>query len=135
MPAQQLCQFRALTLHPTPDGRVIRRQTAPGEQLFNIAQRELVAKIPTHGTQNQLWRRVPPLEDWWVAFLTIVLAFQPASPKLQHIHISRWQGRFEVERLAGRPVLASSRTSGKENVAAENWPDTSASAIMVAWVS
>jgi hypothetical protein len=61
--AQPLFQFRALTLNPTPDRRVIRRQTALGEQLFDIAQRQRAAKIPTHGTQNQLWRRLPPLED------------------------------------------------------------------------
>jgi hypothetical protein len=42
---------------------VIRRQTALGEQLFDIAQRQRVAKISTHGTQNQLRRRLPPLED------------------------------------------------------------------------
>src|SRR5580700_12134393 len=61
--AQPLFQFGAVTLNPTLDRRVIRRQTALGEQLFDIAQRARVAKIPTHGTQNQLWRRLPPLED------------------------------------------------------------------------
>jgi hypothetical protein len=33
---------------------VIRLQTALGEQLFDLAQREPVAKIPAHGTKNQL---------------------------------------------------------------------------------
>src|SRR6202166_803767 len=55
LPAQSLFQFGTVTLHPTPDRRVIRRQTALGEQLFDIAQRERVAKIPAHGTKNQLW--------------------------------------------------------------------------------
>src|SRR5271156_3908014 len=61
--AQSLFEFGTVTLNPTPDRRVIRRQTALGEQLFDIAQRQRVPKIPAHGTQNQLWRRVPPLED------------------------------------------------------------------------
>jgi hypothetical protein len=63
MTAQPLFQFGPVTLHPTPDGRVIRRQTALGEQLFDIAQRQRVPKIPAHGTKNQLRRRLPPLED------------------------------------------------------------------------
>ena len=48
--AQPLFQFGTVTLHPTPDGRVIRHQSALGEQLFHIAERERVAQIPTHGT-------------------------------------------------------------------------------------
>jgi hypothetical protein len=63
MMAQPLIQFEAVTLNPTPDGRLIRFQTALGEQLFDIVQRERVARIPAHGTQNQLRRRPPPLED------------------------------------------------------------------------
>jgi hypothetical protein len=50
-------------LNPTPDRRVICRQTALGEQLFDIAQTQRVPKIPAHGTKNQLWRRLSPLED------------------------------------------------------------------------
>jgi hypothetical protein len=42
---------------------VIHLQTAFGEQLFDIAERERVPKIPAHGTKNQLRRRLPPLED------------------------------------------------------------------------
>ena len=63
MTAQPLFQFGTVTLHPTPDRRVIRLQTALDEQLFDIAERERVAKIPAHGTKNQLRRRLPPLED------------------------------------------------------------------------
>jgi len=50
-------------LHPTLACRVIRLQGALGEQLFDIAQRERISEIPAHGTQNQLWCRLPPLED------------------------------------------------------------------------
>src|ERR1035437_2957648 len=34
-----------------------------GVKRFDIAERERVAKIPAHGTQNQPRRRLPPLED------------------------------------------------------------------------
>src|SRR5215831_16129193 len=63
MMAQPLFQFGTVTLHPTPDRRVIRLQAALGEQLFDIAQRERISKIPAHSTKNQLWRGLPPLED------------------------------------------------------------------------
>src|SRR5271166_6117050 len=63
MTAQPLVQFRAVTLNPAPDGSVIRLQTALGEQLLDIAQRERVAQIPAHGAQNQLGLRLPPLKD------------------------------------------------------------------------
>src|ERR1700719_1309921 len=54
MTAQPLFQFGTVTLNPTPDRRVIHLQTALGEQLYDIAQRQRVAKIPAHGTKNQL---------------------------------------------------------------------------------
>ena len=46
MATQPLFQFGTVTLYPTPDRRVIRLQTALDEQLFDIAERERVAKIP-----------------------------------------------------------------------------------------
>src|ERR1039457_5419020 len=46
MTAQPLLQFGTVTLNPTPDRRVIHLQTALGEQLFDIAERERVPKIP-----------------------------------------------------------------------------------------
>jgi hypothetical protein len=52
MTPQSLFQFGTVSLHPTPDRRVIRLQTALGEQFFGIAQRERVAKIPAHRTKN-----------------------------------------------------------------------------------
>ena len=42
MPAQPLFHFGTVTLNPTPDRRVIRLQTALGEQLFDVAERERV---------------------------------------------------------------------------------------------
>jgi hypothetical protein len=63
MTEQPLFQFGSVALNPTPDRRVIRAQTALGEQLFDIAQRERVPKLPAHGTKNQLRCRLPPPED------------------------------------------------------------------------
>jgi hypothetical protein len=63
MTPQSLFQFGTVSLHPTPDRRVIRLQTALGEQLFDIAERQRVPQLPAHGTKNQLRRRLPPLED------------------------------------------------------------------------
>jgi len=50
MPAQPLLQFGAATLNPTPDRRVICRQTMLGEQLLDIAQRQRVPQIPVTST-------------------------------------------------------------------------------------
>src|ERR1035437_10005465 len=84
MTAQPLLQFGTVTLNPTPDCRVIRLQTALGEQLFDIAERERVPKIPAHGTKNQLRCRLPPLEDCRSG--CVLHENQPPPPKLQHIH-------------------------------------------------
>src|ERR1035437_4274663 len=80
MTAQPLFQFGTVTLHPTPDRRVIRLQTALGEQLFDIAERERVPKIPAHGTKNQLRRRLPPLEDCRSSCVLHDLFRLPAPP-------------------------------------------------------
>jgi hypothetical protein len=59
---------------------VIRLQTALGEQLFHIAERERVPKIPAHGTQNQLRCRLPPLEDCRSGCVIQGLFRLPATP-------------------------------------------------------
>ena len=70
---------------------MIRLQAALGEQLFDLAQREPVAKIPAHGTKNQLRRRLPHLNiAGRVACFTVFSAYhQPPPPKLQHIQSIR----------------------------------------------
>src|ERR1700732_1903527 len=88
MTKQPLFQFGTVTLNPTPDGRVIRLQTALGEQLYDIAQRERVAKIPAHGTKNQLRRRLPPLEDCRSGCVLHGLFSLPASPAKVATHPS-----------------------------------------------
>src|ERR1700675_3500753 len=80
MTPQSLFQFGTVTLHPTPDRRVIRLQTALGEQLFDVAERQRVAKIPAHGAHNQLRRRLPPLEDSRSACVLHDLFSLPATP-------------------------------------------------------
>lgn len=61
--AQAAIQFWAVALHPPPDYRVVRIHTALSKRLFHLTERERVAKIPAHGTKNELRRRLPPLED------------------------------------------------------------------------
>src|SRR5450830_550462 len=80
MTAQPLLPFGTVTLNPMPDRRVIHLQTAFGEQLFDIAERQRVPKIPAHGTQNQLRRRLPPLEDCRSSCVLHDLFRLPATP-------------------------------------------------------
>src|SRR5271157_5736375 len=89
MTAQPLFQFGTITLNPAPDRRVIGLQTALGEQLFNIAERQRVPKIPTHGTKNQLRRRLPPLEDCRSGCVLHDLFRLPAAPAKVATHSSR----------------------------------------------
>src|ERR1019366_7543905 len=89
MTPQSLFQFGTVSLHPTPDRRVIRLQTALGEQLFDIAQRQRVPEIPAHGTKNQLRRRLPPLEDCRSGCVLHGLFSLPASPAKVATHPSQ----------------------------------------------
>ena len=63
MTAQPLLQFGTVALDPAPDGRVVRFQAALAEQLFDIAKRERIPKVPAHGAQNQLGLGLSPLKD------------------------------------------------------------------------
>ena len=56
MTAQPLLQFGTVALDPAPDCRVVRFQAALAEQLFDIAERERIPKVPVP-TENL----VPPL--------------------------------------------------------------------------
>src|ERR1035437_3424497 len=80
MTAQPLLQFGTVTLNPAPDRRVIGLQTALGEQLFDIAERERVAKIPAPATKNPPRRRLPPLEDCRSGYVLHDLFRLPATP-------------------------------------------------------
>ena len=88
MTPQSLFQFGTVSLHPTPDRRVIRLHTALGKQLFDIAERQRVPEIPAHGTKNQLRRRLPPLEDCRSGCVLHGLFSLPASPAKVATHPS-----------------------------------------------
>ena len=80
MTVQPLIQFGTITLNPTPDRRVICLQTALGKQLLHIGKRQRVPKIPAHSAKNQLWCRLPPLEDRWSScHCGLHLAYQLAA--------------------------------------------------------
>jgi hypothetical protein len=63
MRSQALVEFRTIPLHPAPNRRVVGFQTTFLKQLFDIAQRKRVPKIPADSTQNQLRLGLPPFED------------------------------------------------------------------------
>jgi hypothetical protein len=55
-------------------------ETAFLEQLFHIAQRKRVAKIPPDGTKDEAGFGLPPLEDrGWGYHFAIVSRHQPAT--------------------------------------------------------
>jgi hypothetical protein len=86
MTAQPLLQFGTVTLNPTPDRRVIRLQTAFGEQLFDIAERQRVPKIQRTAQRISSGAVCRHLKiAGRVAFFTISSDYQPPPPKLQHI--------------------------------------------------
>src|ERR1019366_7831079 len=105
MTAQPLLPFGTVTLNPTPDRRVIHLQTAFGEQLFDIAERQRVPKIPAHGTKNQLRRRLPPLEDYRSGYVLHDLFRLPAAPAKVATHPSyeggSQHGAFIFDRRRG----------------------------------
>jgi hypothetical protein len=82
---------------------VIRLQTALGEQLFDIAQRERIPKIPTHGTKNQLRRRLPPLEDCRSGCVLHGLFRLPTTPAKVATH----PAKVDIEFFAGTAVKSN----------------------------
>src|ERR1019366_7898817 len=77
-------------------------QTAFGEQLFDVAERERVPKIPAHGTKNQFRRRLPPLEDCRSGYVLHDLFRLPATPANVATHPSRRHLRAEWRRYSSR---------------------------------
>src|ERR1700693_1037382 len=80
MSPQPLLHFGAVALNPAPDRRMIRLLRALGEQLFDIAQRERVPKIPADCAENQFRRCLPPLEDRRSRQILHCLFKLPAAP-------------------------------------------------------
>ena len=59
---------------------MVGRQTTLGEQLFDIAERERVPKIPADCAENQFRRSLPPLEDRRSSYmLHFSSAYQPPA--------------------------------------------------------
>ena len=64
MTAQPLLQqCGTVALDPALDCRGVCLQAALTEQLFDIAERERVPQVPTHGAKNQLGLGLSPLEN------------------------------------------------------------------------
>jgi hypothetical protein len=79
MPPHPLFQFRAVALHPTPHRRVIGFQAALLQELFDIAKRQRVSKVPTNGTKNDCGLGLPPFEDRWSSRHGVLSSYQPAT--------------------------------------------------------
>ena len=56
-------EFRCVPLHPTPNGGVVHRETAFGDELFDIAIGEGISQIPADRANNDRWFEVSPLEQ------------------------------------------------------------------------
>jgi hypothetical protein len=50
-------------LNPSPDRRIVDLQAAFDQQFLDITIGKGISKIPARGTENDLWCKVPPLED------------------------------------------------------------------------
>jgi hypothetical protein len=72
-------------LHPTPYRGVIGFQAALLQELFDIAQRQLVSKVPTNRTKDDSGLGLPPFKDRWSSRHESLFSL-PArgSEKLQH---------------------------------------------------
>jgi hypothetical protein len=64
--------------HVRPHRRVIGFQGALLQELFDIAPRQRVSKVPTNGTKNECGFGLPPFEDRWSGCHG---SFQPTSPR------------------------------------------------------
>src|SRR5262249_9271639 len=63
MRSSSLLEFRCIVLNPSPDRRMVDRQTTLDQQFSDLAIRQGVSKIPANGTKDDLGGEVPPLED------------------------------------------------------------------------
>jgi hypothetical protein len=61
-PVPALDELRRKALYPTHDRGVCQRQSPLGHHLDQIAQAELVAKVPAHTQNNDLPIKMPTIE-------------------------------------------------------------------------
>jgi len=59
-PAAALVQFRRVPLYPTPNCRVVSRETSLGQKFFDVTIREGISQIPTNSAKNDRWFEVSP---------------------------------------------------------------------------
>jgi hypothetical protein len=101
--SQTLVEFRTVALHPAPHRCVIGFQTMFLEQLFHIAQRKRISKIPMDGTENQLRLRLPPFEHWRPSLTIAGLgSFENARKPSELIHTAMSQSTGTCLRLTER---------------------------------
>ena len=121
MTPQPRFQFRTVTLNPAPDRCMVRLETALGEQLFGIAERERVPKIPTDCAENEFGCRLPPLEDCRSGGLLHGLFRLPATPR-QSCNTSVWRdGERSRRPWFGRRLPPYCTSSGGAGRFQRNW--------------
>ena len=75
---EPLLKFGTIALYPAPYRRVIGFQAALLQELFDIAQRQRVSKVPANRTKNDCRLGLPPFEDCWSSRHGFI---QPISPR------------------------------------------------------
>jgi hypothetical protein len=102
MTAQPLFQFGTVALDPASDCRVVRFQAALGEQFFDIAERERVPKIPTHGatiSSGAVCRHLKIAGR--IALFMISSGYQSQTAKVAtHPTIEQWEQQRRVQKQA-----------------------------------
>ena len=89
---------------------MVRFQAALAEQLFDIAERERVPKVPAHSTKNQLGLGLSPLEDRRSDCLLHDLFRLPAAAGQS---CNTTAGRARAARKSTRASSASVETAGR----------------------
>ena len=63
IPTASFIEFRRISLHPAPNGRVVRWQTAFGQKFLDVAIGEGIAQIPPDRAKNDGWFKVSPFKQ------------------------------------------------------------------------
>jgi hypothetical protein len=90
---------------------VVHFQTALGEQLFDVAERQRVPKIPAHSTQNQFRGACRHLKIAGRVASFTVSGYQPPPPELQHIRVAGVNSGLQVNRESS-PFNSNGGASG-----------------------
>jgi len=60
--SQSTLNFRGVTLHPPPNGHVVDQKSTLSKEFLHVTVRKREAQLPTHGQENHLRFKLPPLE-------------------------------------------------------------------------